>query len=84
MLVAQKLPDPQMLQGSAQEVMAWVILAMIVLFITTCIYFIKRQSAKEAKYDELQCKFIKLIVRSNRAMEAVAKLPPPTEDDDAI
>ena len=42
-------------------------------------YFLIRQTKMEAKYDTLQVKMFKSISRSNRAMEAVAKLPPPAE-----
>ena len=81
MSLAQSMPDASMLQGDVQEILAWVILAQIVLFISTVIYFLKRQSRMEEKYDTLQEKMIKGLSRSNRAMEAVAKLPPPEDDD---
>lgn len=76
------LPDAALLQGNAQEIMVWVILAQIVLFIATCAYFLFRQKRMEEKYDKLQAKMIKQINRSNRAMEAVAKLPPPEDYDE--
>lgn len=78
---AQDLPDAALLQGSTQEIMAWVILAQIALFVATVAYFLLRQTRMEKKYDTLQDKMIKGISRSNRAMEAVAKLPPPKEED---
>ena len=80
-LLAQDLPDPEMLQGDVQSVLAWVILALIVLYGATVVYFIKRQNNQETKYDKLQAKTHKQIARSNRAMEAVAKLSPPKEED---
>ena len=76
-----ELPDPEMLQGDVQSVLAWVILALIVLYGATVVYFIKRQNNQEAKYDKLQAKTHRQIARSNRAMEAVAKLPPPQDED---
>lgn len=82
LLLAQEMPDSKMLQGDTQQVMAWVILALVALFVATCVYFIKRQSKQEAKYDKLAAKTHKQIARSNRAMEAVADLPPPPEEDD--
>lgn len=82
-LIAQDLPDPDLLQGDAQEILAWIVLALIALYGATVAYFIRRQGKMEEKYDKLQAKVIKQISRSNRAMEAVAKLPPPQDDEDS-
>ncbi|KKM82575.1 hypothetical protein LCGC14_1318220 [marine sediment metagenome] len=74
------LPDPSMLSGDTQEVMSYVILLLITAVIALFVYHVSRQSKLEAKFDKLQKQMIKQIARSNRAMEAVAKLPPPKED----
>lgn len=76
-----EMPGPEMLQGDVQSVLAWVILSLIVLYGATVVYFIKRQNNQETKYDKLQAKTHRQIARSNRAMEAVAKLPPPQDED---
>ena len=81
-LLAQELPDPDLLQGSAQEVMAFVILALIILYGATVTFFIKKLNHWETKYDKLVTKQGKQISRSNRAMEAIANLPPPIEEED--
>ena len=77
--LAQDLPDTKLLEGNVQEILVWIILAQIALYLATCTYFLLRQKYREGKYDTLQEKMIKQISRSNRAMEAVAKLPPPVE-----
>lgn len=77
--LAQDLPDPKLLQGDVQEILVWVVLAQIALFLATVVYFIKRQGVQETKYDELQDIVMKIVYRSNRAMEAVANLPAPEE-----
>ena len=78
-LLAKDLPDSKLLEGDEQEILVWVILALVLLWSATVTYFIRRLQKQEEKYDELQGKMIKAISRSNRAMEAVAKLPPPEE-----
>ena len=78
--LAQDLPDPALLQGNVQEILVWVVLAQIALLVLVVGYFVRRESKWETKYDALQGKMIKSISRSNRAMEAVAKLPPPAEE----
>lgn len=80
--LAQDMPSSEMLQGDVQSILAWVILALIALYMATAVYFIKRQNTQETKYDKLQAKTHKQIARSNRAMEAVADLPPPLEDEE--
>jgi len=82
MLLAQTMPDSSLLQGDAQGILSWVILALVALYVATVIYFIKRQSSQEDKYDRLQGKVMKLTVRSNRAIEALADLPPPVVEED--
>lgn len=77
--LAQDLPDPKLLQGNVQEVLVWVVLALIFLYGLTVAYFIRRQGIQETKYDELQGIVMKIVHRSNRAMEAVANLPAPEE-----
>ncbi len=81
LLLAQDLPDPKLLEGDVQEILVWVILAQIALYFATVSYFLLRQKKMEEKYDKLQAKTQKQIARSNRAMEAVAKLPPPKENN---
>ena len=76
------LPDSDMLQGSSQDVLAWVVLAQIILFIAVCGYFIKRQNKQETKYDRLQKKTLKIALRSQRALEIVANLPAPEIEED--
>lgn len=77
--LAQDLPDPKLLQGDVQEILVWVVLAQIALFLATVTYFLLRQKSMEARYDELQDIVMKIVHRSNRAMEAVANLPAPEE-----
>ena len=79
-LLAQ--PDPALLQGDVQEILAWVVLSQIALWLATVTYFLRRQTMMEKKYDGLQVKLFKALSRSNRAMEAVAKLPPPEDHSD--
>lgn len=79
--LAQDIPDPSMLQGDVQEILAWIILVGLAFYLATVTYFLSRQKRMEEKYDKLQAKTHKQIARSTRAMEAVAKLPPPKEDD---
>ena len=76
------LPDSDMLQGSSQDILAWVILAQIALFIAVCTYFIIRQNKLETKYDRLQKKTMKIALRSQRALEIVANLPAPEIEED--
>ena len=83
------MPDPELLQGDTQQVMAWVILAMVVLFTVTCFYFIRRLKHWEDKYDKLLDKYdklnmktLKIAVRSQRAIEALANLPAPEIEAD--
>lgn len=74
------LPNPELLKGSAQDVQAWVILALVALFIATCIYFTRQLADKEKRINKLTDTNIKLAVRSNRAIEALAGLSaPPVE-----
>lgn len=82
MLLAQNMPDPSLLQGTTQEVMAWVILAMVALHCTTVIYFTRKQSKVEEKYDALLVKTMKLAVRAQRAIEYIAHLPEPEVEED--
>lgn len=77
-----KMPDPDMLQGNSQDILAWVILAQIALFIAVCTYFIIRQNRWEIKYDKLQKKTLRIAVRSQRAIEIVANLPAPEIEED--
>ena len=71
-----------MLQGDVQSVLAWVILVLILFYMATVVYFINRQNKQEAKYDKLVTRQGKQIGRSNRAMEAIANLPPPPTEDE--
>lgn len=80
-LLAQDLPDPDLLTGNVQEVLSFVVLALIVLYGATCTFFIKKLNHWETKYDKLVTRQGKQINRSNRAMEAVANLPPPVEEE---
>lgn len=82
MLLAQEMPDPSLLQGSTQQVMAWVILAMVALHCATVVYFIRKHSNLEAKYDALLVKTMKLAVRAQRAIEYIAHLPEPEVEED--
>lgn len=75
------MPDNELLQGDAQQVMAWVILALIAFVAASFTYFIKRLSYWEIKYDNLQKVCIKLAVRSQRAIEHIANLQPPEVED---
>ena len=80
--LAQDMPDSSMLQGGSQQVLAWVVLAQVVLFIAVTGYFIVRQNKLEDKYDKLQQKTVKLAVRSQRAIEVIANLPTPKIEED--
>lgn len=77
--LAQDLPDPRLLQGNGQEILVWIVLAQIALYLATVTYFLMSQKAQEKKYDDLQTIVLKIVYRSNRAMEAVANLPAPEE-----
>ena len=79
--LAQTVPKADLLKGDVQEILVWVVLAQVALYLATVIYFIKRQGAQEDKYDLLQAKTHRQLARSNRAIEAVANLPPPKEDE---
>ena len=76
---AQDLPDAALLQGNAQEIMSWVILAQLALWLATVTYFLLRERSRDEKFDALQDLAIKIVHRSNRAMEAVANIKPPEE-----
>lgn len=78
-LFAQDLPDPALLQGNVQEILVWVVLSQIVLWVATVAFFLSNQKAKDVKYDEMQDLVIKIVHRSNRAMEAVANISPPED-----
>lgn len=80
--LAQDMPDPKLLEGNAQEILVWVVLALVVLWGGTVAYFIAREFRFEKKYDKLQQKFAKLLVRSNRAIEVLADLDPPAVEED--
>jgi len=80
--LAQDMPDSNMLQGDTQSILAWVVLAQIVLFMAVCTYFIMRQSKHETKYDKLQKKTMKIAIRSQRAIEVLADLPAPAIEED--
>jgi len=90
MLLAQSLllaqgipvPDPKMLEGSVQQILVWVILTILGLWISSVVYLLRQGNAKDEKYDILQQKCIKLAVRSQRAIEALANLPPPEVEED--
>lgn len=72
----------ELLNGDVQDILGWIILALVGLYSATVTYFIKRQMNQETKYDKLQNKVMKLTVRSNRAIEALADLPPPPVEED--
>ncbi len=80
-LFAQDLPDPKLLEGDVQEILIWIVLAQIALYLATVGYFLLRQKKQEEKFDELQGTVLKIVHRSNRAMEAVANIKPPEEVD---
>jgi len=82
LLLAQDMPDPKLLQGDAQEILVWVVLALVALWVGTVTYFIVRELRFEKKQDKLYKRFSKLLVRSNRAIEALADLPPPPVEED--
>lgn len=74
--LAQDMPDSELLHGSAQDVLAWVVLAQIALYVVTCAYFIYRQRWLEDKLDSNFKDTLKLALRSQRAVETLAHLPP--------
>ncbi len=82
-LFAQDLPDAKLLQGDVQEILVWVVLSLILLYVVTVGYFIRRQGFQEEKYDALVDRQNRQISRSNRAMEAVANLPPPPNEEES-
>jgi len=67
--------NSDLLKGEAQDILVWVVLALVGLYGVTCAYFIHRQGAQDKRYDRLQTKVMKQLVRSNRAIEALANLP---------
>ena len=80
--LAQDLPDPKLLQGNEQEILVWIVLALVGLWLSTVTFFILRERRQESKLDNLHKKFQKLLLRSNRAIEAVADLEPPAVEED--
>ncbi len=80
-ILAQDLPDTKLLEGDVQEILVWVVLALIALYGATVGYFLSRQGKLEERIDGLQGTVIKIVHRSNRAMEAVANIKPPEELD---
>ena len=80
--LAQEMPKSELLQGSAQDVLSWVVLALVVLFVAACIFFIRKLNHWEEKYDNLQKKTTKIAIRSQRAIEVLADLTDPEVEED--
>ena len=68
------MPNTELLQGGAQEVLSWVVLALIALYGATVPYFIKRQNKFEERSDEQNAKMLSLAIRSQKAIEVLADL----------
>jgi hypothetical protein len=82
LLLAQGMPDSQLLSGGVQDILVWVVLAQVALYVATVIFFIKKLNSWEEKYDLLQAKTLKIAIRSQRAIEALADLPNLDVDDE--
>ena len=70
----QEIPNPELLQGSAQDVLSWVVLALVAFLVIICIHFVKKLNHWEVKYDKLQNKTLKIAIRSQRVTEALTDL----------
>lgn len=67
------LPDSSLLQGNTQQVLVWVVLALIALWSSTSFYFISRIKDWEDKYDALLEKTLKFAVRSKTIVDSITQ-----------
>lgn len=74
--LAQEMPDSKLLQGDAQDVMAWIVLLLVVLLFTSNGVLWRKLGKTEDKLDKSHDRTTRIAIRSTRAIEVLADLQP--------